>query len=221
MEKIGIPGMVLMENAGRNAAQAVLALLDERKIDRGRARVAVVCGGGNNGGDGYVVARHLYNAGVWVVLHPVKDPRALAGDAQLNCTVAAKMGVEIRLARDKEELAAASADWDRAHVIVDALLGTGFVGVLRSPVDAVINRINKARTWGSSVVSLDLPSGLDCDTGRPARPTIRADLTVTFVARKVGFGRSGAAEFLGRVLVADIGAPPALIDRVVAEEESR
>ena len=219
IEQIGIPGMVLMENAGRNAARSVLGLIDERKISPARPRVAVVCGGGNNGGDGYVVARHLHNAGVVIVLHPAKDPGTLTGDALRNYTAASKMGIEMRLARDEEELAAASADWDRAQVIVDALLGTGFSGAVRPPIDAVINRINEARSWGASIVSLDLPSGLDCDTGRPAKPTVRADLTVTFVARKVGFDRHGAAEFLGRVVVADIGAPTALIHQVAAEKD--
>jgi NAD(P)H-hydrate epimerase len=217
VEQLGIAGVVLMENAGRNAAQRVLELLRQRRVARSSARVAVVCGGGNNGGDGYVVARHLHNAGVTVTLCPARDPAALTGDAMTNCLIATRMGLPMQMARDASELADASGNWDVTHVIVDALLGTGFTGTLRPPMAAVIDRINAAGRWEASVVAMDLPSGLDCDTGQPADPTIRADLTVTFVGPKVGFDRPSAREHLGQVVVADIGVPEALIEQARRE----
>lgn len=217
VEQLGFASIVLMENAGRNVAEQVLELLRQRRVTRSSARVAVVCGGGNNGGDGYVVARHVHNAGVAVTICLVKDPAALTGDAMTNHLIAARMGLPMQMARDASELANASGNWDVTHVIVDALLGTGFAGTLRPPMAAVIDRINAAGRWEASVVAVDLPSGLDCDTGQPSDPTIRADLTVTFVAPKVGFDRPRAREHLGRVVVADIGTPAALIEQARRE----
>jgi len=201
----GIPGLVLMENAGCGAAQAVLKLLDEP----GSPSVAIVCGAGNNGGDGFVIARHLHNAHVAVVVYLAVDASRLAGDARVNYEIVRRMNLSIRPLVTEEDLASAVDEMQHCQVIVDGLLGTGFTGQVRPPFDAIIREINGLT--GPKVVAVDVPSGLDCDTGEPGNATIRADVTVTFVAPKVGFTQPGAADYVGRIVVVDIGAPRELI----------
>lgn len=206
---LGIPGVVLMENAGRNAADRVVDLLRSRSADR----VAIFAGPGNNGGDGFVIARHLLNRGVDVRVFLVGDAARLTEDAGTNYRVLRAMGVEIPAVRGEEAAREAVGQVGPTDVVVDALLGTGFCGDVREPLAGVIRAINAADKAG--VVAVDVPSGLDCDTGQPANATIRADRTVTFVANKRGFEAAGSREYTGEVLVADIGAPPNLIVRVL------
>jgi NAD(P)H-hydrate epimerase len=200
IQDFGLPGVALMENAGRGAA----AVLHERVP---RARVSIVCGKGNNAGDGFVIARHLANLGHEVRLLLACDPGDLRGDAALNWQVVDRMGLPaIRLD------AAAQADWEEAIAgadwIVDALLGTGAVGPPRGAIATAIAAVNAvAARDGVHVLAVDLPSGLDCDSGLVAEPCIRADITATFVAPKVGFESPGAVAVLGAVRVVDIGAP--------------
>lgn len=221
IQELGIPGVVLMENAGCHAAQAVIDLLRKgRKVDPAKAHIAVVCGGGNNGGDGYVIARYLHNVGAIVTLYAAKDPKSLTGDALSHFMITQKMGIELVLVTDEAELAGTRGAWDTAHIVVDALLGTGFTGQLRPHLAAVIAACNQARKWQASIVSVDIPSGLDCDTGAGGEATVFADLTVTFVAPKIGFAQPQAKAFLGELVVAGIGTPPTLIDRVLAEKVS-
>ena len=202
IEEFGLPGIVLMENAGRNAA----LLLHERAP---AARIAIVCGKGNNAGDGFVMARHLANLGHDVRLLLACDPAEYRGDAAINWGVVAKMGlpaeVLVAASRDAWERALAGADW-----IVDALLGTGATGAPRDSIATAIESVNAvAAREQAGVLAVDLPSGLDCDTGMAAGECIRAALTATFVAPKVGFDRPEAREWLGEVHVLDIGAPRA------------
>ena len=216
IEDYGIPGVVLMENAGRNAAhliadffqtwhnpkepQAEPVPMSSGACARPRQTVVCIfCGPGNNGGDGFVIARHLCNAGFGVEIVLLADPQRLAPDARINYDIARKMGIPIqRFSADQAE-----ARVGQAHVVIDALLGTGFAGQVRPPMDRAVELINTADH--ALTVAVDVPSGLDCNSGRPAAATVRADLTVTFVAPKVGF--ASAAEYTGKVLVADIGAP--------------
>jgi NAD(P)H-hydrate epimerase len=209
IQEYGVPGIVLMENAGRGAAAAILERLD----DPAASRVAIACGSGNNGGDGFVIARHLVNRGVPVtLLMQQSDPAALPPDARTNHDIAARMDIPRyplcdpsgRL--DEQRVRAVLAG---ARLIVDALLGTGFSGAVRPPLDRLIDLINAAR---AQRVAIDVPSGLDCDTGAAAGPAVRADLTVTFVAPKIGFGTPQAREYVGQVMVVDIGAPRGAID---------
>jgi len=200
IEEFGLPGIVLMENAGRNAAW----LLHERAP---AARVAIVCGKGNNAGDGFVIARHLVNLGHDVRLLLACDPAEHRGDAAINRRVVEKMGIPaVRLAdapREEWERSLAGADW-----IVDALLGTGAMGAPRGAIATAIEAVNAVATRDHvGVFAVDLPSGVDCDTGQAAGACIRASLTGTFVARKMGFDMPGAAAFLGDIRVLDIGAP--------------
>ncbi len=192
---------VLMENAGRGVA--------DRLCQLGIAGpVVICCGGGNNGGDGFVVARHLDLRGHTVRVLLFADPARLAGDALINYRILAANGVPIRqiaLADLPEQLA--SADW-----LVDALLGTGAVGESRSRIAEAIDAINAS---GAKVLAVDLPSGLDCDTGQPAVHTVRATHTCTFVASKPGFLVVGAQAYTGIVHVEDIGAPSKLVEEIL------
>jgi NAD(P)H-hydrate epimerase len=203
IQELGLPGAVLMENAGRSAAEEVLALLARRGAQPGR--VVLLCGAGNNGGDGYVIARHLAIRGVQVELWSSVGPDRLAGDAALNRRVVEALGLEPLSLEGPGAIERAASSWDGADVLVDALLGTGFRGQVRAPLDALIVAAGRARVGAR--LAVDLPSGLDCDTGQPSNATLRADVTVTFVARKRGFDHPGAAAWTGRVVVAGIGVP--------------
>ena len=204
IEEFGLPGIVLMENAGRGAAELLHGLAP-------RASVAIVCGKGNNAGDGFVIARHLENLGHAVRLLLACDPAELRGDAAIAWRVAEKAGIPTT------KLAAATeAGWERALAgagwIVDALLGTGATGEPRGAIATAIEAVNAAARHGAQVFAVDLPSGLDCDTGQPLGPCVRADVTATFVARKIGFEAPVAAPWLGDVHVVGIGAPRALLE---------
>jgi len=203
IEEYGLPGMVLMENAGRGAAELLHALAPN-------AAVAIVCGRGNNAGDGFVIARHLENLGHHVRLLLAGEPAELRGDAAIAWRVADKAGMPVtRLA------SATPAEWEQALAgaewIVDALLGTGATGAPRGAVATAIDAVNAAGRRGSRVFAVDLPSGLDCDTGTAAGACVRADVTATFVARKVGFDAPAATPLLGKVHVVGIGVPRPLL----------
>jgi len=234
IEEFGLPGVVLMENAGRNAAHLLHA------VAGGPATVAIACGRGNNGGDGFVIARHLDLLGHRVRILLACDPAGYAGDAAINHAVAVRSGLEIlplaeadaagweaALAGPVEPASAAAkahgasaAGADSACVtvwIVDALLGTGAAGAPRGPVAVAIDAINARRdTAAARTFAVDIPSGMDCDTGAAPGSCIRADLTGTFVARKVGFDAPGADRLTGPVHVLDIGVPRALLRLVGA-----
>jgi len=200
--EFGMPPEVLMENAGRSAAELLLAL-------GATGPVVVCCGKGNNGGDGFVVARHLDLRSVPLQVLLFGKPDDLRGEAKTNFTIVERAGLPVRSIIDIDPQALdhelASAEW-----IVDALYGTGFSGSLRPPMDEVVNRINATRR---PVLAIDIPSGLDCDTGIASGPAVRARHTITFVAEKVGFQNPAAAAYLGQVHVAGIGAPRALLER--------
>jgi len=203
IETYGVPGIVLMENAGRGAAEVLLSLVVNGKV-------VICCGKGNNGGDGLVVARHLDNHRVAVQILLFTRPEKLSGDAENNYQIAARSELPITILGDEEfEPGIVSGILEEADWIVDALYGTGLQGPVRPPLDGVIDAINAS---GRKVLAVDLPSGLDCDTGQPMGPTIRADHTVTFVAPKKGFDAPVAQAWLGQVHVVDIGAPRVLVD---------
>jgi NAD(P)H-hydrate epimerase len=205
IEDFGLPGIVLMENAGRGTAELLL-----NELNNIGGPVVIVAGKGNNGGDGFVIARHLENYGFDVRVLLFADPHELTGDALTNYRVISAAGTPIRdCARaDREEWKGelGSASW-----IVDALLGTGTRGKVREPFGTVIEEINAS---GARVLAVDLPSGLDCDTGEPLGPCVRADHTATFVAPKRGFEAPGAAAYTGKSHVIDIGVPRSLLTQL-------
>jgi NAD(P)H-hydrate epimerase len=206
IEDYGLSGLVLMENAGRGVADVLCRL--------GIAGpVVVCCGKGNNGGDGFVIARHLDLRGHAVRVLVWADAGELRGDAGVNFQILRKCGVPLEIfpaEHQPERLAAALAG---AAWIVDALLGTGARGEPRPPIDSVIDQLNAAPV---PRLAVDLPSGLDCDTGQPARHTVRAAHTCTFVAAKPGFSIPGAERYTGVIHVLDIGAPRKLLEEMTA-----
>ena len=213
IELAGVPGVVLMENAGRGAADQIEAFMRARGAEAG-GRVAVVAGAGNNGGDGYVIARHLSMRGMEVITFLVAPVAKIAGDALVNLEILRRLGGDVR------ELAAGgiapgsplAGQLRGFDVIVDAVGGTGMRGALRGGLAAVVDAINAAPA-SMGVVAVDIPTGLDCDTARAEGPAVRAAMTVTFVARKKGFDAPGASDWTGQVRVVDIGVPA---DRVSA-----
>lgn len=204
IEEIGLPGIALMENAGRRCAEFLLDTLGPKRT----SRVCVFCGAGNNGGDGYVIARHLRNAGCSVRVVLCADRAKVRGDARVNLDVLCALGETIEEV-DPGRPDAADRVASLAHgadVVVDALFGTGLQGPLREDCRRLVDAINALRI---PILAVDIPSGLDCDTGLPLGAAIRADWTVTFVAVKQGFLASATArEYTGQVQVASIGIEP-------------
>jgi len=195
IEETGIPAAALMENAGR-------AVADEAERMAPDGPIAIVCGHGANGGDGFVAARHLYNRNVPVRVVALEADR-LAGEALANFRAlgACRLPVHALTPGDLPGIRLALAG---SRLVVDALFGTGLAGTLRDPWPALIELLNGL---GIPILAVDIPSGLDCDTGQPLGAAIRAAKTVSMHAPKVGFSRGRGAEFTGAVVVADIGIP--------------
>ncbi len=191
--EFGVHGVVLMENAGRAAAEILCSLAVH-------GRVLVCCGKGNNGGDGFVIARHLANRGMKVETLLFAQPQQLTGDALTNFHILERGQVPFRIG----SLDILNQELPRTEWVVDALFGTGLQGPVQPPQDLVIEAIN---AWGGRVLAVDIPSGLDADSGQASGAAVRASHTVTFVASKLGFTNPAAAAWLGRVHVADIGLP--------------
>jgi NAD(P)H-hydrate epimerase len=197
IREIGIPGAILMENAGRGCA----AEIHDRYGQERSLHITVACGTGNNGGDGFVIARHLSNRGHRIRVLLCGDRHKVKGDARLQLEILERMqGSDLRIASE-------AGDFRDSDLLVDALFGTGLAGAPRDPYPAMIDRLNRA---GRPIVSVDIPSGLDCNTGRPWGPVVQADLTVTFVCLKQGFLSEASRAYTGHVRVASIGIEPAL-----------
>jgi NAD(P)H-hydrate epimerase len=199
IEDYGVAGVVLMEAAGRGVVDTVCALRDPDEL-----RVAVLCGSGNNGGDGYVVARHLISRGARVTVYLVADRDRIQGDALTNLEILERMQGEIRPLGSAEELEAAGTDLDHAHVLLDALLGTGLNSDVRGQYRRVIERANRCP---GLKLAVDIPSGLNADNGRVMGVVFRADHTVTFGYPKVGLVTHPGVEQTGELHVVDIGVP--------------
>jgi NAD(P)H-hydrate epimerase len=205
IEEYGISGVVLMENAGRGVADVLCRLGIS-------GPVVIACGKGNNAGDGFVIARHLDLRGYPVRVLLWAASEALAGDAAANYRILEKSGVAIHRVDAPPENNRIGHFLDEAVWIVDALLGTGAHGEPRPPFDQAIDQLNAAR---APKLAVDLPSGLDCDTGQAAQHTILAAHTCTFVAPKPGFLVPGAERYTGKVHVLDIGAPRKLVEEML------
>jgi hydroxyethylthiazole kinase-like uncharacterized protein yjeF len=189
-QSLGIPGGVLMERAGAEMARIALELYVPR-------RAFIVAGGGNNGGDGFVVARELHRAGVEVAVLPTKDE--YTGDPGTNFEILHNLGVRF-VSPDELE-----AELGRADLVVDALLGTGFSGEMREKEAHLIERMNDSP---APVLAVDVPSGVDGSSGEVQGAAVRADVTVCAHAAKVGCVISPGREHAGEVVVVDIGIPP-------------
>lgn len=205
IEHVGMPGVVLMENAGRGTAEFIY----DRLLDPAADRVLVLCGPGNNGGDGFVVARHLHNAGVKVDVVLAAPPDKCRDDAATNLKILERMGLPFIRAFEPHGLETAREAAEEADVIVDALLGTGSSGAPRNTMAMLIELANAAPR--ARRIAIDIPSGLDADRGEVHEPCFRADATVTMLAAKTGFATPAARAVVGRVVVVDIGVPRVLI----------
>jgi NAD(P)H-hydrate epimerase len=204
--ELGMPTVILMENAGRGAS----AWLRDAGLPA-NSRGLILCGPGNNGGDGGVVARHLDLWGYPVRLAWFARADRLRGDAAVQHQILARSGFDQACWDDESSITPgrldallADADW-----LVDALLGTGLTRPVEGTLRAVIEAINRS---GKPTYALDLPSGLDADTGRPLGAAVRARATATFVAPKLGFDAPGADAYTGDVTVIDIGVPRTILE---------
>lgn len=202
IERYHVPGIVLMENASRAVADAACEMLGGECC----GQVLILCGGGNNGGDGLAVARHLHNRDVFVEIALAVDPTGYTGDAAINFAIVRAMGIPWASVKPRYTPLA----FGGAALIVDALFGTGLESAPRTTW-----QIDLMNERGVPVLAVDVPSGLDCDTGEPLGPScVRATRTVTFVGEKIGFANPTARQYLGEVIVGDIGCPRDLIEKV-------
>ena len=211
IDQFGVPGVVLMENAGRGCAGIATQTW-------ARGTVVICCGKGNNGGDGFVIARYLENAGWSVQVRLAFPPSEVQGDAAVFLASVQKSGLDVRTiqaphdSRATDQSAVAWVEFlhelRSADLVVDALLGTGLIGHVRSPCREIIQAINAA---DRPVLAVDLPSGMDCNTGKPLETCIRATRTATMVAEKLGFENSASEALTGPVEVVDIGLPRTLV----------
>jgi len=202
-----IPGLTLMENAGR----AVVEFTENHVGKLAGTQPLVVCGKGNNGGDGFVVARHLHNRSVGVTVHLLAPRHKIRGDALINLEIIERMKLNIRQAKPDE------LDFSGSDLLVDAMLGTGLEGAVREPYLTAIRAVNAAAkpaligAAGKPVLAIDIPSGLDANTGAILGECVRATRTATFALPKVGFTRGRGTEMTGTVTVVDIGVPRELL----------
>ncbi len=204
INELDVPGVVLMENAGRSCAELIVEKLSG--IDK--PRVCIFCGTGNNGGDGFVIARHLLNRGFAVVTVICGEPSRIRAEARINLAILEGIGQHIEVldpdtTDDVEDRVAALAKG--TDMIVDAIFGTGLTGELRDEYKLLTAGINGL---GCPILAVDIPSGLDCDTGQPHDIAVKANCTVTFVAVKKGFTHEDAQRYTGEVYVASIGVEP-------------
>jgi len=204
IETLGISGVVLMENAGRSCAE----LIKSRLAGIARPKVCIFCGAGNNGGDGYVIARHLLNSDFRVTVIVVGDRNKIKGDAKINLDILDRLGQPIELLNlaDKDIASRVKALAGGVDMLVDSIFGTGLDRQLSNEYQQLIGSIN---TQDCPILAVDIPSGLDCDSGRPLGAAIRADYTVTFAAVKTGFiSAENAGRYTGEVFTASIGVEP-------------
>ncbi len=205
IEDYGVPGAVLMENAGAGTAKAILQHWPDVQ------RVAIIAGSGNNGGDGYVIARHLINNGVEAVTYMPADREKIRGDARINLDVLGKMNtliLDVHSEKDIGLFREALHDYD---LVVDAMLGTGLKKDLKGLYRECVEVINAARL---PVCAADIPSGLSSDTGKPMGEAVRADMTCTYGLLKIGQVIYPGAEYVGDLVLVDIGLPREVVEQL-------
>lgn len=206
-ESFGVQSLVLMENAGSAVAQAVIKDFDAPA----KKGVVIFCGKGNNGGDGFVAARHLINRGYHVDVVFLGKKEELSGDAGANYTALSRITDLIHELKDSGGFSATDIVLKDRGVIIDALLGTGIKGAVKEPYAGAIQLINEAAAAGLPVLAVDIPSGIDADTGASAGVAVRAKKTITFGLAKLGLVVYPGAEYAGDMEVADISIPDRLV----------
>lgn len=204
-----IPGLILMENAGSKSAEFIYKELPNPTQDQ----VIILCGKGNNGGDGFVIARHLNNLGVSVKVYLFADRQLLTGDAKINLEILYKMKVFVEEVLNIEKVSDAIKS---SNIIVDAMLGTGVDGEIKESLKLIIRVINSQPN--KVVYSIDTPTGLDCNTGVILGECVKASKTLTFIAAKTGFYLEKGPQNCGEIFVIDISIPTDLIVSVQQKE---
>ena len=212
IEQFGIPSIVLMENAGRLTASEIMRMLKNPKGNF----VCVVCGIGNNGGDGFVVARHLMSSGYSVKVFLIGSVTKVKKDPAIHYKILKKLKCPIQsVSRLNQNML---KDFKKATLIVDAIFGVGLSREIGAPFKNIIETINESK---KRVVSVDIPSGLNATTGKIFGICIKAQKTVTFAVLKKGFLKNQGPKFSGKVIVADIGIPEVLERKITRDKLSR
>lgn len=201
----GVPSIVLMENAGLHVAVEVKKFLKKKKINK----AVIVCGQGNNGGDGFVTARHLAEFGIKTKIYLVGQPQRLKNDSAINYQLLKRLKIKVQILNGLERTFRRRLD--SAGVIVDAIFGVGLNRAMDDPYLGVIEAINQSRT---KTIAVDTPSGLDCTTGKVYGGCVKAFKTVTFTFAKKGFFKNAGPNMVGQLIVADIGIPVILKRRI-------
>jgi ADP-dependent NAD(P)H-hydrate dehydratase / NAD(P)H-hydrate epimerase len=207
IDDIGIPSIVLMENAGRQAVAAMEAAYE----DIATSRVAVMCGRGNNGGDGFVVARTLIQRGVDASVFLLGSVADVRGDARTNLEILGRIGMTVVEITNAQEWELHFSELSEVDLIVDAILGTGFRGRLNGFLETVVADLN---SLGVPIVAIDLPTGVSADTASLEGPAVEASMTVTLAAPKIPLVFPPADSHAGDLVIADIGIPLPLLDEI-------
>lgn len=207
IESFGIPGRVLMENAGRGATEFFVEIFPEIAS----LKVGILAGRGNNGGDGFVIARYLAQKDVNVTVYLLADPSRLAGDAAANFELLTPLGVAVTIIPDTNAFDDAKDSMRDKDLWIDAILGTGLKSDVRGYYREAIDFTN---SLAKPVLSVDIPSGLNADTGQPCGSCIRASATATFAFAKIGHYQYPGAELVGSLRIIDIGIPPHIVEEV-------
>jgi NAD(P)H-hydrate epimerase len=205
IEDIGIPSIVLMENAGRQVVAAIEAVHE----DILQRQVAILCGRGNNGGDGFVVARTLLQRGVNVSVFLIGLVADVKGDARTNLEVLGRLGLAVVEIADSQAWELHFSEVSKSTLVIDAIFGTGLNAPLTGLMETVVGDVNAS---GIPVISIDLPSGLSADTPDPIGPSIEAGMTVTLGAPKLSLVLPPAENRAGDIVIADIGIPNGVFD---------
>jgi NAD(P)H-hydrate epimerase len=206
IEDYGMSGLVLMENAGRQTVELIRRVMGEV---RGRV-VTIFTGKGNNGGDGYVIARHLMNMGAEVKLLSLVNTGEITGEAVVNLEIWRKMGQKVYTVFQDDGINIARLALMNTDVVVDAIYGTGLKGKMPEKAGRIVQVLNKS---GKLLVAVDVPSGLDASTGSVNGPCVRANYTVTFGLPKLGLFLDPGADYAGEITVADISLPGVLVEK--------
>jgi NAD(P)H-hydrate epimerase len=207
IERLGLPGIVLMENAGAKVVEEILA-----NSSCENPRVVVMAGGGNNGGDGFVIARRLYDLGLEPILCLLAAPDRIKGDAKVHFDVYINRKLPIFYLHE-HTLEALRDVINHGNIIIDAILGTGVNGPVRDPFNKVISLINEY-TGKKTIIAIDIPSGVSSDTGKVEGCAIKADRTITFVFPKKGFFLQDGPQFVGVWKAVDISVPPSIVKTI-------
>ena len=210
IETHGIPGLELMENAGRGATDVLL----DQFAGSIKSGVAIICGKGNNGGDGFVMARYLADRHIDVTVYLLSKAAKVKGDAAANLNRLAALKIPLFEIPNEDSFSKIKSDLSRFGLVVDAILGTGLTSDVRGFFKTVIDFINDLNRNGIPVFAVDMPSGLNSDTGQPCGTCIRAQGTATFALAKIGHYTYPGADYSGKLKIIDIGIPDSVVDTV-------